>query len=524
MFSLKNIPSDFNWKIYLERNIDLPRDYNRRDCINHYIKYGQYEKRVYRENKGFAFVLYSNRPFINCDLFNCVLECLKYKNNEPYIYQKICDNHNKINNIIETYSNDYAKLNKKMYTYSKDNDMPVSFLQIQKVDPSSFEATCQILYNELKSSLINAYESFILILDFSEIYTGGTRSFINNIIYKYSKNNNFLFLRPNNTNLYNIHINNTKILDLNITQIIQFIDLTKNKISKIFFNHAIDFSKDLLNFLLLLPIEKTLVTHDHFFLTNGNPQNTMDEVYNFLSNNVHNNVLNAVDNIISQNINNIYISNKYVYNRFIISELPDFRENDDIKIVTNNKSINILFIGDIHELKGCELVDFLCNDYYKETNIKTFIFGCLSNSVGNNTRRYKNIDEFNELLIDYKPNLIIERVKSNESEINEFLNNSAVICYSTSNYQKLTDIFMESLIDVGFNKDNIIHKYDIIENIELLKTGFMSDLFKLCIINKISHIVETLKKQGKLDEAKNLNAKIIHKVLFEKKGLHLIQR
>ena len=69
MHSLKQIPDDFDWKIYLEKNIDLPRNYLELDCMNHYLTYGQYEKRVYREKKNFSVLVYSNRPFINCDLF-----------------------------------------------------------------------------------------------------------------------------------------------------------------------------------------------------------------------------------------------------------------------------------------------------------------------------------------------------------------------------------------------------------------------------------------------------------------------
>ena len=425
MHSLKQIPDDFDWKIYLEKNIDLPRNYNEQDCINHYLTYGQYEKRVYREKKNFSLLVYSNRPFINCDLFSNLLQCIKYNNFQSFILHNIMDNHLKINMIIKNYSDQYKQLNKKNYVSFDESITSISpthnsTLFVNEINYSSFEYNNQIEYKDFMTNISNIYYSFILILDLPESYIGGTRAFINNIIYKYSKNNALIFIRPTKNNLYNIYVNNTKTVNLNITEIINFIDLNKLKINKIFFNHCIDFSKDLLNYILTLgiPSEKTLVTHDHFYLTGSSPQNTMDQVYNFISdkenkentkNNIGNYLLNSVDNIISQNINNIYMigDNNQNLNKLIISELPDFGMRDK-KIVTNNKSINILFIGDIQDLKGCELINFLSNDYYKDTNIKTFLIGSLSAYEINNSSRYKNIDEFNNLLINYKPNLIVE--------------------------------------------------------------------------------------------------------------------
>ena len=290
MHSLKQIPDDFDWKIYLEKNIDLPRNYNEQDCINHYLTYGQYEKRVYREKKNFSLLVYSNRPFINCDLFSNLLQCIKYNNFQSFILHNIMDNHLKINMIIKNYSDQYKQLNKKNYVSFDESITSISpthnsTLFVNEINYSSFEYNNQIEYKDFMTNISNIYYSFILILDLPESYIGGTRAFINNIIYKYSKNNALIFIRPTKNNLYNIYVNNTKTVHLNITEIINFIDLNKLKINKIFFNHCIDFSKDLLNYILTLgiPSEKTLVTHDHFYLTGSSPQNTMDQVYNFIS-------------------------------------------------------------------------------------------------------------------------------------------------------------------------------------------------------------------------------------------------
>jgi hypothetical protein len=256
----------------------------------------------------------------------------------------------------------------------------------------------------------NVVYYIILILDLSDNYGGGSRTFINNIIYKYSKNNTIVFLRPSNNNLYNIYINNTKIINLTSEEIINIFSSNKFKIKKIFINHIIDFSKNLLQFIISLPSEKTTITHDHSFIKNNSPHITMDEAYEFVSkldNNTNMYFFSEIDSIITQNINNNYIINKKLHDKLIISELPDFRIYDK-RIKTNNKSINLLFIGDlISDIKGYEIVNFLIN-YYKDTNINIFICGSLFNYKDQNISRYKNIDEFNNLLINFKPNLIIE--------------------------------------------------------------------------------------------------------------------
>ena len=438
MISLKTIPNDFNWKLYLEINTDLPRYYAEHDCINHYLNYGQFENRIYKK-VDFSSIVCSSQDYMNQDLYYLLLNCIKYKFGEEFDFNNIRENTLKINEIVINQSNEYMKLNKKSYLFSELNKNEISTYDVEYSsdmnhnnekndqgdprDDNNFDIFDEdddgsdlhkINYSEI-NSLLNIFNSFILILDLSENYGGGLRTFINNIINKYSKKNNFLILRPNETNIninsYNIYINDTIVCsNLDNSQIVNFITNNKSKIKKIFFNHIIDFSKNLLQFLISLPIEKTTITHDHYFFTQNLPHITIDGAYNLYSsfnNNNNNYFLNWVNIIITQNINNIYMINNKLHDRLVISELPDFQMYDK-KIVTNNRSINLLFIGHfIQDIKGYELVKFLIH-YYKDTNIKIFICGSLFNYSDKNISRYKNIYEFNELLINYKPNIIIE--------------------------------------------------------------------------------------------------------------------
>jgi hypothetical protein len=407
------LPEDFIWKLYLDLNMDLPRNYTEKQCINHFLNYGIYEKRHYKEVQNLATLFFSYSHFIEVDIFNILLQHIKLRKKIQYLPDKITSSHNQINKIIENYSNSYLKkysiLNKPDVSMT-DNNVDEFSLILDKDHINSFSDFKKIEYTDF-INLINIYSSFIFILDLPESYNGGTKVFINNITYKYSQHNNFLFLRPNN-NLYNIYISDIKIVELSVSQIINIINTYKSKIDKFFLNHTILFSQDLLKFIFSLEdVKKTIITHDHFLLTNDLPQNTMDHIYDYVEVEkypVYNEyIYKSVDTIVSQNINNIYMIDSKYHHKLIISELPDFKLSDK-KIVTTNKTINVLFIGSLHDLKGCELIKFLINDYYKDTNIKCFVMGELSYYKGKKAHKYKNIDDFNSLLIDYKPNLIIE--------------------------------------------------------------------------------------------------------------------
>jgi len=71
-------------------------------------------------------------------------------------------------------------------------------------------------------------------------------------------------------------------------------------------------------------------------------------------------------------------------------------------------------------------------------------------------------------------------------------NNSLFICYSTPNYSKLTDIFLDSLYSI--NVTNIHHMLDNPDYNLFKNTGFQTDLWYYCVRNKIKHLINVLNK------------------------------
>ena len=68
------------------------------------------------------------------------------------------------------------------------------------------------------------------------------------------------------------------------------------------------------------------------------------------------------------------------------------------------------------------------------------------------------------------------------------IDNSLFICYSTPNYSKLTNIFLESLHAINVN--NINH---VIDDVSFENTGFQTELWYYCVRNKINHLINVIK-------------------------------
>jgi hypothetical protein len=91
----------------------------------------------------------------------------------------------------------------------------------------------------------------------------------------------------------------------------------------------------------------------------------------------------------------------------IISSLPDCKKSLN-KITTNNKKIVIGIIGSISIKKGSFLIRHIIQKFeQEEKEVEIINFGCLNLSY-KKSFKYKDLDEFNELLIKFQPNLLIE--------------------------------------------------------------------------------------------------------------------
>jgi hypothetical protein len=251
---------------------------------------------------------------------------------------------------------------------------------------------------------LNDYDEFILIIDFPN-GGGGTTHFLNCVVSKFKKSTTFLIAR-NFDGLVYFYINDMLCLkkQFNHLESIAFLDEIKDKIIKIFVNHTIDHNIEFINKIFDLDKHVTTITHDYSSIIKK-----VQPYYQQIAISERAIIdINKYDMIITQNIVNTNIYNNYINpNKIIISELPDYYKSDKL-INTNNSQIVIGFIGAISNIKGCEIINNIYKFYMNNKNIKFIIFGSIDVETDIPNIRYNSIDELNELLITYKPNLIIE--------------------------------------------------------------------------------------------------------------------
>jgi len=395
------IPNDFDWKIYLALNSDLNKNCNEEEVKLHYLNHGIFENRKYKNElpNDFDWKLYiklhldlekiSNEEEAKWHYLNYgIFENRKYKNeysNNFQLNDQLFTNHS-LQNVI----------NKKLNILFDLNNYNNSFIHFNEIKNSSN------LINIIDYSILN--NNFILVIDFPNL-GGGTQFFINSIISNYKKNQTFITAKNFNGNI-ELSINNEFLFGIfNENFVTDFINNNKYKITKIFINHIYNHTNTFIDFIMNLNIEKTTITHD-YFLIHDNPHPYYNEIK---LNYIPKIDFKKLDNLIVQNKENFNIYNNFLNEnqKIIISSLPDFNKSLDI-INTNNDTIVIGIIGFISEIKGEKILNNIIN-YIKinNLNIKVIIFG-KCNFKYENQYIYNNIDEFNDLLKLYKPNLFFE--------------------------------------------------------------------------------------------------------------------
>lgn len=385
----QKIPDDFNWKMYVKINKDVKKDENH--AINHYLNYGIYENRLYK-------IDYSKLPNdFKWEKYIELNEDLHYINNETeaivhYIKYGIKENrpYKKINEIIIHNDNIFDYIDENNILYTK------LFFDVNK----------NFLKNKIDTNILNILENFILVVDFNN-GGGGTTFFLNTIVSKYKTFSTFLILRYDGK-IYNLNINEDYLLDINFyktEEIIEFLEKNKMRIKKIFINHLIGYNNEFINYILNNDKQKITITHDYYYLYD-NPQPSYNDFKN-------NNIIiqkqidiNKFDLLITQNTKNIeYFSN---YKKTIhVAKLPDYFKSDK-KIETNNLNIKCCIIGNINKIKGSKIVKKIV-EYFSlnDTNIEFYVIGKIDYKISN-FQYYNNITQFNNILIDFKPNIIIE--------------------------------------------------------------------------------------------------------------------
>jgi hypothetical protein len=258
--------------------------------------------------------------------------------------------------------------------------------------------------NEIQTVVIKKEtEEYVLVLDFNNL-GGGTQFFLEEIIKYYKEKQNFIILRPVNENV-DVYMNNEKMME-EISKIDVFVYLLRNekKIKKIFVNHLLKHDDNFVqNILQYFKVEKICVFHDYFLLMKK-AQPLVDEIKFQKEDKVN---INSFNTIIIQNKANYEFIKEYIEDekRIIISPLPDYKEQKDLYFSKNEKII-IGLIGFISPIKGYYVVQELIEYIEKnKLNMEVVIFGRLE---GYKFYEYKSIEELNELLIEKKPNVIIE--------------------------------------------------------------------------------------------------------------------
>lgn len=423
------IPNDFNWTIYLEVNKDLKeKNKTEENAVKHYLKFGIKEKRKYKvsipnnfdwetylvinpdvkehgydteetaKNHYLTYGFFENRTFAWC------MDILQnYIKDEDNLFEKITGN-NKSDHLLDNNNNskiDFLQGKNDVKDFSEDNNFSeLEYKNIQSIN----EEICYYTKNKLDDIYI---DSFILIIDFPNM-GGGAQQFISSILSNYKKNQTFLILRNVKKKL-EISINDDYLFDKNMDEmeIIDYIETHKDKISKIFINHTSRHNESLLNKIFELGKETTTITHDYNLICNI-PQPFYHEINKCLRPKEMNYV-SRCDTVIMQNKCNYGIFEPFLNdkNKVVIASLPDCRKSLN-KIITTNKKIVIGIIGFISNKKGSLLLRHIIQKFEKEKEkVEIINFGCL-NLTYKNSFKYKDLEEFNELLVKYQPNLLIE--------------------------------------------------------------------------------------------------------------------
>jgi hypothetical protein len=252
--------------------------------------------------------------------------------------------------------------------------------------------------------LINT--DFIFIVDMPDL-RGGACFFLDVIISHFKKQALFIIAKHINNSMH-IIINNEYKLEnnYNVSESIEFIDKYKDKITKIFFNHTLDHNKEFIQKLFTLGKHTTYITHDYYLLCNK-PQACHYEIPTKSTNYLD---INKFDKVITQHEVNLAIFRNYYGRNIDVVGLPDFNKSVTTRVDTPilNGQIIVGIIGNIGPHKGKEILEKIVAFFKSDVNIKIVVFGCVEIPGFNNYFPYDNIGELNVLLLQYKPNILLE--------------------------------------------------------------------------------------------------------------------
>lgn len=310
---------------------------------------------------------------------------------------------------------------KKMYTIDIFNE-DLSLTNMREIESKSdlnFIDESDILitnhYNKLNFNpqkinieYFNYIDNFILIVDFFNL-GGGTTFFINSIVSKYKTHKTLLIARSYSNKIV-FTINDEYEIDKYFDNLSAnlFLQEKKNNIEKILVNHTLGHNILFLNELFKLEKEVSIITHDYYLIDDvpGQLIHNIKKVYT----NENKININKFNTIITQNKKNLSILHNHINKKdtlIIITELPDYKESLDL-IKTSNEQIVLGLFGAITDIKGLYILKDIINYYKLNKNVKIIVFGICHIPNFNDHYVYHNIKELNDLLIKFKPNILME--------------------------------------------------------------------------------------------------------------------
>ncbi len=299
-------------------------------------------------------------------------------------------------NIVEEFGDNITNMSSYL------NENLVNFTRQMGTSPIDFLDRC----NKID---INIITDGILIVDFFN-GGGGTTTFINFIVSKYKYYNNFFIIR-NINHTYYLTLNDDYLIETFIDDLTFFDFIEKLIITKIFVNHLLFYSDMFFDNLCRYKTDKNIkmytITHDYYMFLNK-IQPTYQELKSgsvYISNRFN---LNFFDEIITQNKCNLKYISKNITNdihKFKIISLPDYYETDN-HIEYKNKIYTVGIIGNINILKGGNEMKKLIEHF---PDVKFVVFGLFDCNYKNLTKcPYNTVFELNKLLIQQKPNILLE--------------------------------------------------------------------------------------------------------------------
>jgi hypothetical protein len=363
-----NNTSEFDWKFYMLMNNDLKLNgiITKEQLYAHWMSHGKKEGRVS------SVTVFEN-------IYN---DFINYKPKRVELLNDL-----RIKRIDKNRNDNYIILEKCKETIKCGNP----YFKTMKM---------------ITSDLINDYQSFILIVDFNYA-GGGATHFLNCILELYKSKQTFLITRSFNGFIY-FYINDEIMIHHKYTvdEAIVLIKNKKSNIKKIFINSIIHHEKQFLDELFLLEKNIAAITHDYSLIFNKWSGYYHEFENKELSSSID---INNLNKLITQNENNLVLYKRAIKDNtlsIVASDLPDHKYSLN-KIETNNKKTIVGILGNITDIKGFYLVYKLIDSFKDDNDVEIIVFGNI-NMEFENVYKYSNIDELNELLIKYKPNIWIE--------------------------------------------------------------------------------------------------------------------